>query len=49
MGGIILADALSNPTSEQSSAQVRMNSRPTPLVKALKALSDTDLAEAKDL
>jgi hypothetical protein len=47
MDGIILADSLANPTTEQSTAQAQINVKLTPLVKALKVLSDADLAEEK--
>jgi predicted AlkP superfamily pyrophosphatase or phosphodiesterase len=47
MDGIVLADALANPSAEQSADQARMNDKLIPLVKALKALSDSDLAEEK--
>jgi arylsulfatase A-like enzyme len=45
MDGIVLADALSSPTAEQTQAQKEVNTQLASLVAALKARSEADLAE----
>jgi len=45
MDGIVLADALLSPTAEQVQAQKEINKQLAPLVAALKARSEADLAE----
>jgi hypothetical protein len=45
MDGITLADALLNPSDMHTAEQNRLNGELMPLIKALKALSESDIAE----